>query len=57
MSVTHLRNVYNIIWTLEEKRTLFYIMKNVINLLQKCFQVVLTLLNRKEFSYNYVCKY
>ena len=53
MSVTCLRN--NTIW--RKKRTLFYIIKNIINLLQKCCQVVLTLLYRKEFSYIYVCKY
>ena len=53
MSVTHLRN--NRIW--KKKSTLFYILKNIIYLLQKHFQVVLTLLMGKEFSYNYVCKY
>ena len=40
MSVTHLRN--NTIW--RKQGTLFIIIKNIINLLQYCFQVVLTLL-------------
>ena len=54
MSVTHLRN--NTIWRKKE-HYFISLLKNIINVLQKCFQVVLKLLMGKEYSYNYVCKY
>ena len=52
MSVTHQRN--NTIW---RKKEHYFISLKRNKFIAKMFSGCIDVLNRKEFSYNYVCKY